>query len=394
MKLAIVASHPIQYHTPLYRELARRIDLDVFYAHRVSGADQERAGFARAFDWDVPLLDGYRATWLDNRAARPGVDRFRGCDTPDIGERLSERRFDAVLVHGWNLLCFWQAVRAAKKLGIPVLVRGDSQLSTPRSPLVRRVKDVLYPRLLGAFDAFLSVGQRNREYLLYYGVPSVRIFHSPHSVDNESFGAATERARQHLRDVRRRFGIPDDRIVILFAGRFVPKKRVSDFLSALDVLNRRHVGVRGLLVGDGPLREALHLHVCAHGTPATFAGFANQSEMPGAYAVADVLVLPSDGRETWGLVVNEAMASGLPAIVSEQVGCAADLVVHGETGFIFACGNVDELAARMEQIATDDELRKAMSAQALRHIGAYSVAQTCDGVMSAMRYLTDRRSAA
>ena len=108
MHLAIIASHPIQYHAPLFRELARRLDLTVFYAHRASPMDQARAGFGVGFDWDVDLLSGYEHVFLRNAAKRPGLDRFRSCDTPQIAARLAEGRFDAVLVMGWQLKAYFR----------------------------------------------------------------------------------------------------------------------------------------------------------------------------------------------------------------------------------------------------------------------------------------------
>ena len=122
MHLAVVASHPIQYHAPLFRELARRLDLTVFYAHRATPVDQARAGFGVGFEWDIDLLSGYEHAFLRNLAKRPGLDRFGGCDTPEIGARLAEGRFDAVLVPGWHLKTYLQAGLAAKRLGLPVFV--------------------------------------------------------------------------------------------------------------------------------------------------------------------------------------------------------------------------------------------------------------------------------
>src|SRR5205823_11678045 len=80
LRIAALASHPVQYQAPWYRALARICDLHVFFAHRVTPADQARAGFDVAFEWDVPLVEGYAHEWLPNLSARPGVDRFRGCD--------------------------------------------------------------------------------------------------------------------------------------------------------------------------------------------------------------------------------------------------------------------------------------------------------------------------
>ena len=134
-RLAVLCSHPVQYYAPLFRALAQRVDLTVFYGHDATAHDQAQAGLGVGFAWDVDLLIGYHHEFLPNVAREPGLERFSGVDTPEIGQRLQEGRFEAILLMGWYLKCFIQGLVAAKRLGIPVMVRGDSHLDTPRGPL-------------------------------------------------------------------------------------------------------------------------------------------------------------------------------------------------------------------------------------------------------------------
>jgi hypothetical protein len=204
----------VQYLAPLFRRLAREVDLRVFYAHRATPSDQARAGFGVGFDWDVDLLSGYDSAFLVNRAASPSVDRFGGCDTPEIGRLLAAGSFDSVVVEGWYLKCMLQAAFAAKRRGIRVLARGDSHLLTPRSPLKQAAKAAIYPLFLRLFDAALYAGVRSRDYWLHYRYPAEKLFFSPHGVDAEWFRSrATGEARSSLRT---RLGIgPDAYFVIL-----------------------------------------------------------------------------------------------------------------------------------------------------------------------------------
>ena len=386
--LALIASHPVQYQAPWYRALAAMTDLRVFFAHRIGADEQAHAGFGVPFDWDVPLFDGYRFEWLDNVAARPGINHFRGCDTPQLARRIQEGRFDAVLVNGWHLLSYWQAIRAARRAGVPVMVRGDSQLVTPRGGLRRAAKRLVYPRLLKSFDAFLAVGRRNQAYYRYYGIGADRIFRSPHCVDNDFFARAAEAARRQRDDLRREVGIPCGAVVFAFVGKFIDKKRPLDFLMALERLRRARPDIRGLIVGDGPLRAELEAYQRRHDTGCTMTGFLNQREIARAYVVADALVLPSTGGETWGLVVNEAMACGVPAIVSDEVGCAPDLIDEGRTGFTYPCRDVAALADRLTRLAAShpDE-RRAMGSRARERIAEFSPQVAAAGVVDAMRAL-------
>jgi glycosyltransferase involved in cell wall biosynthesis len=390
LRLAVVASHPVQYQAPWYRALSARLDLRVFFAHRATAADQARAGFGVEFEWDTPLLEGYRFDWLENVARSPGVDRFLGCDTPGVRAALGDGDFDAVLVNGWHLRCYWQAVAAAKRFGMPVMVRGDSQLETPRGAFCKLVKRAVYPSMLRRFDTCLAVGRRSAEYYRSYGVPEERIVRSPHCVDNAFFHRAAEVARQAPASPRSGLGIPDDAVVFLFAGKLVEKKRPLDFLRALDLAGGRCPGVWGIVVGDGALKPDVDAHLARHGTRAVAAGFLNQPQLARTYAAADVLVLPSSGGETWGLVVNEAMAAGVTAIVSDQVGCAPDLIVEGKTGFTYPCGDVDALAGRMSLLAGAADLRRAMRRQAQAHVGSYSPEAAAAGVVCAMERLAHR----
>jgi glycosyltransferase involved in cell wall biosynthesis len=176
----------------------------------------------------------------------------------------------------------------------------------------------------------------------------------------------------------------------LFVGKFVPEKRPLDFLSALDRLKSTGERIWGLLVGSGPLEREIHEHVGQHATPCTVAGFLNQKQITAAYAVADVLVLPSN--ETWGLVVNEAMACGIPAIVSDNVGCAPDLIIEGKTGFTYPDGDLDELTNRMKTLVQDRTLRIDMSRQAQRHINGFSLDAACQGLLCALESITGSKA--
>src|SRR5438105_4391875 len=147
-RIGFLVSHPIQYYTPIFRELAKRCDLTVYFAHRQTAEQQASAGFGVAFEWDVDLLSGYHSQFLTNVSRSPSTDRFWGCDTPGIRQEIAAGRFDAFVVPGWALWSYWQAVRACRQHGVPVLVRGASHLCGRRSAVLRVAKALAFPRLL------------------------------------------------------------------------------------------------------------------------------------------------------------------------------------------------------------------------------------------------------
>ena len=377
-RLGVLATHPIQYYSPLYRRLAaeRGLDVTVHFAHRPT-PEEQGVGFGVAFEWDTDLLGGYEHRFLANVAEHPGVGHFAGCDTPEIAAVVRREAYDAFLVMGWHARSYWQAMFACWRSGTPVLVRSDSQLPTDRSAVKRAVKRAIYPHFLRRCAAGLAVGTRSEEYLRYYGAR--RVVRSPHFVDNGHFARAAAAADRPA--TRARWSIPEDAFVALFAGKLVEKKRPLDAVRAVGRLGRDDVHL--LVAGDGALREEVAAEAQALGVHLHLAGFLNQSEIPAAYAAADVLVLPSDERETWGLVVNEAMASGRPAIVSRSAGCAPDLVVEGRTGLSHAAGDIEALAAAIGTLAADRTRARRMGEAAVEHIAAFSVDAAAAGVLEA-----------
>lgn len=379
MRLAIVASHAIQYQAPLFRALGRRLELDVFFAHKASKSDQAEAGFGVEFEWDVDLYAGYRSRNLRNVSNRPGLDHFSGCDAPEILKVLRQGHYDAILVMGWHLKCYWQAIFAAKRLGIPVMVRGDSQTETPRNFIKRAVKAVVYPFLLQVFDAGLYVGNRSKAYWMSYGYDVRRLFFSPHCVDNEWFAKrATVAERRQLRTAH---GIPEDAHVVLFAGKLVDFKRPTDVMAAATILKAAGRNVVVLVAGSGPLESAMSEAALQAGIRLVSLGFCNQSLMPAVYAAADVLVLPSNANETWGLVANEALACGRPIITSDDCGCSADLAADGVAGESFPMGDTTALAHALARVLDHPPAPSAIAERA----SLYSLAASADGIVSALR---------
>lgn len=380
MRIAILTSHPIQYQAPWFRELATHVELKVYFAHKPDAAAQGK-GFGISITWDVDLLSGYDYEFLTNIATNPSTSKFFGCDTPEIASLIREKRFDAVIVCGWQLKSFWQAVLACNESRVPVLVRGDSQLSTPRSTVKKLVKLFIYRQMLKRFDGFLTVGERNADYLRYYGVKDTKLFSAPHFIDNEWFSEKATEAQVDVTSLRDDWNARERDLVILFVGKLIPEKGIDDLLTAYASIQPQG-GFRMVVIGSGVLEESLVTRASEFDPSILFVGFKNQSELPIFYAAADVLVLPSVS-ETWGLVVNEAMACGTPAIVSDACGCAPDLIDEG-TGFSFPVGNISALAECLNQMAQLKKVEHNWQPALSQKLLQYSVEACVKGTLVAM----------
>lgn len=386
-KLGILTTHPIQYKVPWYRALAQRseVDLTVFYC-MMPNSQQQGDGFGVEFEWDIPLLDGYRYEVLDNVTREPSVTRFGGCDTPGITEIVIGRGFDAFIVNGWVVKSCLQVLRACRKHHVPCIVRGESNSLRPR-PWWKRVG---HRWLLRKYAAFLSIGEANKQFYLDNGVSEDKVFFAPYGVDNERFAGASAQSRARRAELRRHWGVPDAACCFVFCGKFIEKKRPLDLLEALSMavegVDQGKDAMHLLMVGDGALRPPCERIARDRGLPVTFTGFLNQSQIAQAYAASDCLVLPSDYGETWGLVVNEAMACGLPAIVSDRVGCHLDLVAPGRTGEVFCFGDRRALAQRLGSFAASPEEVTRMGGAARELVGKYSVASAVEGTVEAVEY--------
>lgn len=381
MRIAMVTSHPIQYQVPVFRHLAAMpdIELTVLFA-MIPDAAAQGSGFGVPFEWDVPLLEGYPYQVLDNVASVPSVTRFFGCDTPGIFAVLKALKPDVVVVNGWVVKTCLQTLWACKRLKSPCLVRGEANNLRQR-PWWKRL---LQRALVRQYDACLCIGKANQAFYESHGVGQGQLFYAPYCIENERFARVACTMTPDRENLRRKWGIPAAATCFVFCGKFEDKKHPLELLQALAKAWQKHRDMYLLMVGDGELRLQCEELVVKEGLPVTFAGFLNQSEIAAAYVASDCLVLPSDTGETWGLVVNEAMACGLPAIVSDQVGCASDLIVPGETGDVFTFGDWDELAEKLKAFGQHSEQLKGLGANAIVKVSQYSPRVAAEGILEAV----------
>jgi glycosyltransferase involved in cell wall biosynthesis len=369
--LAILSTHPIQYQVPLWQALAKdgRIPFEVWYLSDHGTRESFDTQFKKSFAWDLDMLSGYPSRFIKVNKNHD-VARFSQLRLAEpLGGLMREKNVKALWIQGWQVAAYWQAVWQASAAGVPVWLRGESndlaQATLWKEPIKRLALGQLFRRV----KQFLFIGSANRRFYENYGVRPEQLHAAPYCVDNERFAKAADELRSQRQEIRRGWKIPEDAFCILFAGKFISKKRPMDVVKA--ATNLKQISpkkIHLLFAGSGELgdqvrsacrviydaeKEATAPQNVLHDDglpPASFVGFLNQSEIPKAYAAADCIVLPSDAGETWGLVINEAMASGLPCVVSQMCGCGEDLVEPIDPKLRFELGDIDGIVASLVQV--------------------------------------------
>lgn len=388
IKVGLLAASPVYYQAPLYRRLAAdpRVDFSAIFAS-TAGVRSGDLGFGHAIMWDVDAMGGYRSVFLKradrNRLHRRSFFRLRDLDVVLL---LLRERYDVLWLHGYYSLTHLLAAATQLLLRRPLLIREEQTLLDSRPGWKRVLKRMLLRALLRRAAA-LYIGTENHRWFLAHGAAPERCFLVPYCIDNERFRADARRSASATGrlELRNRFGIREESgPVIVMVARLVHKKQPLLVLEAFRRVRAQRPCTL-LIVGSGELEGVIRQEIETKSIPdVVLAGFLNQSEVADAYACADIFTLPSSHDETWGLAVNEAMSIGLPVVVSDKVGCAADLVRDDVNGFVVPANDPEELAQRLGALVGDPELRRRLGAASAEIVSAWNYDAGLDGMLRAI----------
>ncbi|MCL0035145.1 glycosyltransferase family 4 protein [Thermodesulfovibrionales bacterium] len=297
---------------------------------------------------------------------------------------------EVVIIGGYDRLACWAALFWAKKHKRKAIVMIESHyLDRPRSAIKENIKKLFISRC----DAILAAGTRHRDYVIRLGAKSENIFimKGVGGVNLSLYQTAVLERRKNKIELCNELGAPYKNY-FLYVGRFSPEKNLLFLLKTYERLkNKERTDNWGLiLVGDGPQRKEIESFVKDKGIKNVFfPGFIQKEKLPYFYTISDVFVLPSIS-ETWGLVVDEAMVSGLPVLVSNRCGCYPDIVQDGVNGFSFDPLNEDELFRLMEDIARGRHDLEAMGRASLEIIKDYTPEKTAEMCSNAISFVLNR----
>lgn len=372
-RLVVLTEIISPYRIPLFNELAQRPEVDlhvIFLAETDPGLRQWHV-YKEEIRFSYTVLP----SWRMNFAGR-GLLLNRG-----LARALRHANPEAILCGGYNYVASWQALLWARTHNVPLLLWSESHAHESRRPraLIEFVKDEFLQRCAG----FVVPGAMARDYLLGRGCRADTIFTAPNAVDNALFSGTAAGAIRNETELRRELSLP--RNYFLFVGRLVQEKGVFELLHAYAKLGDSQRQEFGLVfAGDGACRAALESEA-ARVSPGSirFAGFVHREQLAVYYALAEFLILPTYS-DTWGLVVNEGMACGLPVIVTTAAGCAGELVKDDWNGFVIPPKDADALAAALRRLASEPGLRSTMARNSAQQISRFSAAAWCEGIAEAL----------
>lgn len=351
-RLAIISTHPIQYYAPVFKLLAQKTDLMVFYTKHTT-FDK---GFQQRILWDIPLLEGYKYTFTGKSPLK----------------KIKSFQPDCILIYGWAHFLHFRIMRYFKGK-TPLIFRGDSTLLKRQSVLKKFCKKLALQFLYRNIDKALYVGINNRAYFKQYGLKEAQLFFAPHAIDNNRFATTTKSGLRNILKLR------SDDILILYAGKFEPVKNPGLLLRAFLELGLPHAHL--LFAGDGILKDELQAQ-SQYCKKVHFISFQNQSKMPGIYQSCDLFCLPSNS-DSWGLAINEAMAAGKAILVSDRVGAAADLV-KDENGRVFKHKDLEDLKKNLQDMATNRSDLQQKGKSSLKIIKDWNFEAQVDNILNAI----------
>ncbi len=394
-RVLAVASHPVQYMSPVLRRLAQtpELELNVAYCTLRGAEAMHDPEFNAVVKWDVPLLDGYGWVEVENRGS--GAESFFGLYNLGLWKLIRGGSYDAVLCYlSYLRASFWISYAACKFSKTAFLFGTDASSLTSRvaSRWKYYLKKASWPLLFSLADQVFVPSSATRDLMFSLRVPSSRVTLTPYVVDNDWWIAEAHKVDRDA--VRAKWGAGSSTVVILFCAKLQPWKRPMDLLLAFAKLSADEKA-RAVLVyaGEGHQRAELEKRASSLGITdrVRFLGFVNQSQLPGVYTAADLMVLPSE-YEPFAVVVNEASCCGCPVAVSDRVGAGRDLVEPVNPELIFPCGNLQALAGILHSSIVDREKFVEAGRRARNRMETWSVRESISGAVDAITRAVARRN--
>jgi glycosyltransferase involved in cell wall biosynthesis len=372
VRVALLTEIISPYRIPVFNALSRLkgIELHVIFLAETDPTQRQWLVYKDEIEFSYQVLPAWRRRWggwhiLLNRGMWSALERFRP---------------NSILCGGYNYPAFWEALAWAKFHRAHFAAWIESTSRDQRNPGV--LAEFVKRRFVQNCNSFAVPGKSAFEYVRSMGVPAERIHTAPNAVDNQRFANLARLVREREAQCRNDLGLP--RRYFVYAGRVTREKGAFQLLEAYTRLEPDLRSAMGLvLVGEETAKNELMQNSNVYPGTVVFPGFVQRDQLAAFYALAEVLVFPTLS-DTWGLVVNEAMACGLPIIATDVAGCVADLVQDGENGYVVPAADVGKLAQAMAAFAHDPKLASRMGECSARLIEGFSPERCAAGLAAAV----------
>ena len=369
-RLVLLTEIIAPYRIPVFNALAahEEVNLHVIFLSRTDDSMRHWRVYEDEIRFSYQVLPSWRKR----------LGKYNLLLNQDVSEALRQAAPDVIVCGGYNYLASWQAMAWARRNHVQFLLWSESTGSDHRGNHL--VVELLKRKFLQNCAGFIVPGQSAMQYLEKLRVPRKKIFVARNAVDIDLFGMHGKAALKSSERLRAELALPER--YFIFVGRLVESKGVFDLLEAYSAIPadvRSEIGL--VFAGEGPMRAELETRAREiYPGSICFTGFVHREHLPAYYGLAECLVFPTRS-DPWGLVVNEAMACGLPVICTEVAGCAADLVRN--SGMLVPAGNAQQLAHAMQRLATDKTMRLSMSRESQEVIRNYSPEICAAGIAEA-----------
>jgi glycosyltransferase involved in cell wall biosynthesis len=372
-RLVITTEIISPYRIPVFNVLAEHpdVDLHVMFLAETDSSMRRWKVYKDEIRFSYEVLPHWR-----RRVAGYNLLLNRG-----VASALERAHPDVIVCGGYGYLASWQVLDWARRCKRPVFLWSESNQQDQRRGMPH--VEMLKRRFITACTGFVVPGKSAAAYVETFGVPRARIFVAPNAVDNAFFSRQASAVRSRAAEMRRQFGLPEH--YFLYVGRLISSKGVFDLMEAYSLL-APELRTRSelLFVGDGVEQPELEAQAAAiHPGKVRFAGFAHREQLAVYYPLADALVFPTH-TDPWGLVVNEAMACGIPIVATDAGGCVVDLVQDGWNGYVVPRRAPDKLAETLAKVVSSPDLNVVMGARSAERIQQNSPQACAAGFVAAM----------
>ena len=379
-RVVVIASPPTPYRLPFYNLIGGREDLDVTVLFC--------GEFEPTREFQMSIGEGFRHEFLSGFPITfHGRDQFFYFINPGILSRLAKTGHECLVVAGYFLFSSQAGILRSLFKGVPYLVWSESHLGKVRSAFRNRMKEVFLRPLLRRASGYLVTGTLSAQYMMHYGAKKEEIFRLCNTPDVNLFIERGQALSERKQEIRRELGIDPDAAVALFVGRLVEKKGLQHLLPAFRRVREQVPKALMVIVGDGPYRTVLEPHIRELGDAVRMEGFRQVEDLPKYYAAADLFACPSLD-EPWGVVINEAMASGLPVVASTACGATPDLIRAGVNGIAVEPGDTEGIAAAVTKILSLGDRGREMGLASREIIRDWTPEQSAEDFARAVKFAT------